>query len=706
MLKTDFRPIALLAAALLAGCGGDGPTGPGGGSGSTPTVWSLAFGEAQGDGADCRFPSRTLTLTETAGSLAGSIDGTGDGICLIGDVVFSGAGPSGTLTGSVTGTEYTITPSIPQFSLAATRHGDSLVGTLAWTLNLIGSGHAAHLVGSWRAARLPDNAPATTTEFLLVQPDLTDIPEGDSVHLTVVAENSHKVVLSQLPTLTFTVSDPSRASVSATGWLKGSVSPGPFAIGVHGGQGYSEVVGHTITRAHSLQIQPMALVMNRTHGAQLTVTALDHDGHHLPANAVTYSSSNSAIATVSTDGRVAGPGPLGQAWIRVSSGALTDSIPVTIVAIPVSFALSPAYVVLVPGDTLRLHPEILDSAGLAIGDTTLVHFTSSQPSIATISGSGLVRSAGPLGFTDITASWGSVSHSVRILARSAAIPHIVATTQLGGSPAGVAVAASGAMYVGDANSGTLYRGDLPATALPSQQATGGSITSIAFNPAGTRAYAVHDSINGVLVIDPATNSIVDTIRLPENLQTLSVGVSPNGQKLIIGAANQVFIYDAATLDSLGSVTVGAGVVHLSFHPSLPLVYASANGVFEINYTTGQLVRTFDALETQASGTAVSADGSELYLASIAGPLQIYDLGSGALKEQVPWFTPGYSVAYSAAQDLLYLTLPGGGGITIVDRVSQVPVAIILNGAPRLVTLNAAGTTAVVTNENGWVDFIQ
>jgi WD40 repeat protein len=639
-----------------------------------------------------------LTIEETAGSLVGSLEGTGDGLCSLGGVFYSGAGPTSILRGSVTGTRYDITANIAHFAMTGTRRGDSLVGTLAWTINLVG-GVPVNLVGSWRAARLPDNPPATTTEFLTIGPDLPRIPEGDSVHLTVAAKNSQGAVLAHPPALTYTVSDTNRATVSPTGWLKASFGAGPFSVGVHGGQGYAEVVGQSITRVHTLRIQPAGLVMNRTHAAQLTVTALDHDGYAIPISTLTFSSSNPAIATVSATGRVAGPGPVGQAWIRVSGGPLSDSIPVSIVAIPVSFTLTPREDVISPGDSLRLQEEILDSAGLVIDDSSLVHLTSSNPSVATVSPGGLVHTVGPLGYTDITGSLGPLVSSTRILARSAPAPAIVATTTIGGSPAGVAVAADGTMYVGDALDGTLYGGTLPGHALTARLATGGQVTSIAFTPDGTRAFVVHDSLNAVLVLNTATSQIVDSI--PVATQTLSVSVTPDGQRLIIGTNSSVLIYGATSLDSLGAIATGAALF-LAFHPTQPLLYASAGAIYEINYSTGSLLRQFTT--GGGSGIAVAPDGSELYMASAEGALQIWDLGSGTLKETNP--IEGYSVAYSAAQDLLYLTLPGGGIVTVLDRKSRVVVAIINSGLPRLVALDAAGTTAVVTNENGWVDFIR
>jgi YVTN family beta-propeller protein len=706
MSHDPVRRIVLAGAAILAACSSDSPTNPGGGNpqpGPLTGRWVAAVGVLSGSGASCRFPTLMFAMKETGTSLGGTFDSYGKGICIVGGSAYVGATPPGSMTGSVADSVIQITPSLPNFQMTGVVRGDSLIGTLTRTLTLTGGPiGSVSVTGTWRASRVPTDLPAGAGAFIQIQPDLLTISQADSLLPTITVRDSARQGIPVQPPVTLTVSDTTVATISTAGWIKGKARVTSYTVIARSGAAYSEAVGVVLPRAASFVITPQPVVIHRTHEAQLTVRVLDYAGTELTGAPVAYSSSVDSIVTVSASGHLIAPGPLGRAYIRVSSGGAIDSVPVSVVAVPVSMSLTPA-TALAPGDSLQLQVTAVDSVGLVI-DTPTVAYASDLPAVIAVSAKGMVKAVAPAGFATITATLGSVVRTTRILSRSGSRPAIVATATLGGTPYGLAISSTGAMYVGDASGNGLFRGDLPAYDFPLQIPTGGVILGVAFDPAGTRAFVARDSLDRLLVIDVATNQVIDSIVTGAGEDPVAAAVTPDGQKLIVGTGSSVRVYDAHTFGLLGSIAGTGFTNHFSFHPSQAIVYASSDSVMEIDLTTVSVLRAFGFTGTtgRPQGTAVAPDGTELYVATESSAVIVYDLATGLAKYTAAG--GGFGLAYSASQDLIYST---GGTVVVFDRLSMVPIAnLFVGGIPRLVALDAAGTTAVVTDQSGWVDFIK
>src|SRR4030095_5034301 len=94
--------------------------------------------------------------------------------------------------------------------------------------------------------------------------------------------------------------------------------------------------------------------------------------------------------------------------------------------------------------------------------------------------------------------------------------------------------------------------DTATNAIIATVATGGQLTDIAINPAGTRVYAVSTS-NQVFVIDTATSSVVATLATGGDAR--GVVVSLDGTRFYVTNQNTNTInqFDATTNTSLGTV---------------------------------------------------------------------------------------------------------------------------------------------------------
>jgi uncharacterized protein YjdB len=121
----------------------------------------------------------------------------------------------------------------------------------------------------------------------------------------------------------------------------------------------------------------------RTVGA----TPRDAAGSALTDRLVTWSSSNTSVASVSPTGLVSALGP-GTARIDVRSEDVTVSVTVTVTPVPVGrVTVTPATVSLEVGATRALTATTADAAGNPLSGRT-VSWSSSATSVATVNGWG------------------------------------------------------------------------------------------------------------------------------------------------------------------------------------------------------------------------------------------------------------------------------------------------------------------------------
>ena len=125
---------------------------------------------------------------------------------------------------------------------------------------------------------------------------------------------------------------------------------------------------------------------------QLSATTRDANNNVLTGRAITWSSSNTAISTVSTSGLVTAVAA-GNATITATSEGKTSSAAITVSApapVPVaSVSVSPATATLQVGGTVQLSAVTRDANNnVLIGRA--ISWSSSNPALATVSASGLV----------------------------------------------------------------------------------------------------------------------------------------------------------------------------------------------------------------------------------------------------------------------------------------------------------------------------
>jgi YVTN family beta-propeller protein/autotransporter-associated beta strand protein len=162
--------------------------------------------------------------------------------------------------------------------------------------------------------------------------------------------------------------------------------------------------------------------------------------------------------------------------------------------------------------------------------------------------------------------------------------------------------------------------------------TGGQLSDVALNPAGTRAYAVDIGGNKVYVIDTATNTVTATVATGASPR--GVVVSADGSRFYVTNYNDFTIsqFDAATNASLGTVTANFNPMLLAISPDGTSVYVAQQGasnavnIFSVSFSGLLTLSGSSAAGTGPYSVGLCGNGSAMlgtggtFVANTAGSL--------------------------------------------------------------------------------------
>lgn len=162
----------------------------------------------------------------------------------------------------------------------------------------------------------------------------------------------------------------------------------------------------------SVTVSPASASLEVGQTRQLSATVRDVRGDVVTGRTVTWSSSSSAVATVSSTGLVTAAGP-GEASIAATVDGVAGSSAITVAAAAIrEVAVSPSTAELEIGDTRQLSVTVTNTDGQTVSNPS-VTWRSSSDGVATVSTSGLVTATGA-GTATITATVGGVSGTALI----------------------------------------------------------------------------------------------------------------------------------------------------------------------------------------------------------------------------------------------------------------------------------------------------
>jgi YVTN family beta-propeller protein len=231
---------------------------------------------------------------------------------------------------------------------------------------------------------------------------------------------------------------------------------------------------------------------------------------------------------------------------------------------------------------------------------------------------------------------------------------------------------------------------------------------IALNPAGTRLYGAELFSTQVLVLDPATLSIVDTIDLGRVLaspHSYGLAVSPDGTKLYVGTCNQdgsclaggpcdgaVSVVDTATDSPLATIPVDGCPKGIAVSPSGTTVYAAGflgYDAMSIPSSTLSVIDTATDTVTASvpfpserfeAGILVDPTGGKLYVASVcsgdcsAGAAAVYvlDTATNTVVTSIPVPGAPLGVDVNPAGTRLYVAT-ATAGVVVVDTATNTAI---------------------------------
>lgn len=200
-------------------------------------------------------------------------------------------------------------------------------------------------------------------------------------------------------------SDKSVATVSSSGMITGISTGGPITIKA-ASEGKSSTAQVIVIPVHiaSMTVSPITITLEIGEVRQLFSILKDSLDNILTGRSINWSSSDPALATVSSSGVVTGVSIGGPVIITATSEGKNNTAQVIVISASVaSVLINPSSADIFIWKNLQFSATVLDARGVNLADRQII-WSSSNTNIATISSSGLVTGLKPGGPATITAT--------------------------------------------------------------------------------------------------------------------------------------------------------------------------------------------------------------------------------------------------------------------------------------------------------------
>ncbi len=379
-------------------------------------------------------------------------------------------------------------------------------------------------------------------------------------------------------TITWSSSNPAVATVSATGSVVGVAAGAATVTATSEGRSGQAAVTVTLPPVQTVAVTPAADTVGIGTEKQHTAVLRDAAGTILTGRAISWNSANVTIATVSSTGVVTGQAPGTTTISATSEGRIGTASVLVLARLAGAVTLTPATSTIIVGTTQTLAVQITDTLGNLLTGRP-VTYTSSSPTIATVSGGGVVTALSA-GTTRITATseGKSGTATVNVLDEPVATLTLTPTTTAlltGATQALTVVArsASGSVLLGRA---VAFTSGAPSIASVSSS---GLVTAIA--PGTALILAVVDGVAATATV---------TVRVPT---ITTITVAPPDPT--ISAFEQLQLV-ATPRDATGTALPGRTITWTSADESIAFV--SSSGLV-VGFKTG-------AVRITATSEGVSA----------------------------------------------------------------------------------------------------
>ncbi|HYW29960.1 MAG TPA: Ig-like domain-containing protein [Gemmatimonas sp.] len=510
----------------------------------------------------------------------------------------------------------------------------------------------------------------TPTPVILTLPSAT-------AQLTATTRGRSDVVLTGR-TITFTSSDPTIAAVSATGLVTG-FRAGTTTITV-ASEGKTTVVPVTVNAAQIASITVSLAASSVVAGTSTNATAVLRDGIGgvLTGRSISWSSSNTSVATVSPTGAVTTLAA-GTTTITATADAQSGSATLTVTAPPptpvstVSVSLSPTSVVAGGTSTAT---AITRSASGTVLTGRVVTWATSDATIATVNSSGAVTTL-KAGTVSVTATSEGRSGSATLIV-TAPPPVPVATVA-------VSLAAASVVAGGSTTATAIVRDAAGATLTGRTVTWSTSDPTIAtVNGSGAVATLKAGTVSVTATSEGQTGSATLTVTAPSPpppAGVATVAVSLAATSVVAGASTSA---TAVLRDASGSVLTGRTVA-----------WSTSDGTVATVSQTGAIT-TLKAGSVAITATSEGRTGSATLTVTAPPPPSPAPVATVSVSLANASIVEGTTTAATA-------TLRDASGATLTGRVvawSTSSAAIATVSADGTVTSTGPGTATITATSEG------
>jgi len=527
---------------------------------------------------------------------------------------------------------------------------------------------------------------AKTAAAVVVTPNAASATIGQSAQLTATVKDATGGTLIGR-TITWTSANTAVATVSNTGLVNavgaGSTTISASADGLTGQASFTT----TSVTAAAVTITPNLPVVQIGQDLQLTATAYDASGNALPARVASWASVNPTVATVSNTGRVTGVSS-GHVDIKATiDGKVATAVlgvntppPVPVASISVSLGAN-----LTIGQTTQATAVLRDAAGNVLSGRS-VSWSTAEPSLATVSGSGLVTAVGAGSATIVATSEGVTGAGTVVIAPAA--PQPVATITLS--------APSTSMAAGQSQAITATLRDAQGNTLTGRTIgwSSSNLGAVTVTPTGQVQAVGAGSATITAASEGKTGTIVLTVSAPV-ASVASVSVTGTSS-LTVGQTAQL---TATPKDDHGTPLTGKTVTWTSSANSIAtvsstgLVTAVAAGTAVINASVDGVVGSFPiAVSGTGTGTTASITVALNPALNVGQNTQATatakDASGATVAASFTWSSSNNSVATVSSSGMVSAVAAGTATIT-ASASGKTGSAVV--------TVSSTGTSGVAVN---------
>ncbi|HEV8217510.1 MAG TPA: Ig-like domain-containing protein [Gemmatimonadaceae bacterium] len=537
-----------------------------------------------------------------------------------------------------------------------------------------------------------------------VTPNPLSMSVGQTTGLTALLRDDAGNLLSGRP-VEWSSSNTGVATISSSGSLTAVAAGTTTITATSEGKSGTAIITVTNFAVATVNVQPQNNTITQGSSLQLSATLTDVNGAPATNRAVAWSSSNTGVATVTSNGLVSGIAT-GSVTITATSEGKTGSASVTVQPKPVAtVTVTPGTASLTVGQTTNLTVVLKDQNGGVLTGRTVV-WTTSSSAVATVSSSGTVTAVGA-GNATITATSEGKSGTASITVTAIPVGSVTVSPPSTTVPATTTVGLN--VVVKDVN-GTVVTDRVvtwtTSNAAAATVSSSGVVTGVAIGTATITATSETKSGSATVNVTQAPVS--------------TVTITPPSPTVVIGTTTTL---SAITRDANGVVLTGRAVTWSSSNPAVAAV-TTAGAVTGVSTGTATITATSEGKSGTASVAVVPVPVATVAVSPLSanvvvgGTQQLVavtkDASNNTLSGRiVTWSTSSTAIATVSTAGVVTGVAPGTATITATSEgksgtatifVSQVPVAsITVSPSPATV----AGTqtiqlTATVKDQNGVV----